>query len=188
MLRGVPTRTGRRRAGWLGPCAPSALPGGLGVSGDALDGILEVRSAYVNIDKGVFLLHARVEYPGESGHPRRAARWHHADLRSRCARRARPAFLVQRRHRRPDAAARAELPRRQRPLRGEGHQERRPDHLSQPSTRRSTTSGTWTPGRSWSSRSWTAATTPSACAPVCVAATCPRRCARSCSGRMTGRA
>jgi hypothetical protein len=31
--------------------------------GDALDGLLEVRSAYVNIDKGVFLLHARVDYP-----------------------------------------------------------------------------------------------------------------------------
>jgi hypothetical protein len=31
--------------------------------GDALDGVLEVRSAYVNINKGVFLLHARVEYP-----------------------------------------------------------------------------------------------------------------------------
>jgi hypothetical protein len=30
---------------------------------DALDGVLEVRSAYVNVDKGVFLLHARVEYP-----------------------------------------------------------------------------------------------------------------------------
>ena len=30
---------------------------------DALDGVLEVRAAYVNIDKGVFLLHARVEYP-----------------------------------------------------------------------------------------------------------------------------
>ncbi|HEV8017650.1 MAG TPA: DUF4390 domain-containing protein [Steroidobacteraceae bacterium] len=30
---------------------------------DALDGILEVRSAYVDIDKGVFLLHSRVEYP-----------------------------------------------------------------------------------------------------------------------------
>ncbi|HYM28503.1 MAG TPA: DUF4390 domain-containing protein [Steroidobacteraceae bacterium] len=30
---------------------------------DALDGILEVHSAYVNIDKGVFMLHARVEYP-----------------------------------------------------------------------------------------------------------------------------
>ncbi len=31
--------------------------------GDALDGVLEVRSAYVDIDNGVFLLHARVEYP-----------------------------------------------------------------------------------------------------------------------------
>lgn len=30
---------------------------------DALDGVLEVRSAYVDINKGVFLLHARVEYP-----------------------------------------------------------------------------------------------------------------------------
>jgi hypothetical protein len=30
---------------------------------DALDGALEVRSAYVNVDRGVFLLHARVEYP-----------------------------------------------------------------------------------------------------------------------------
>ena len=36
----------------------------LGVSyADALDGVLEVRSAFVDIDKGVFLLHARVEYP-----------------------------------------------------------------------------------------------------------------------------
>jgi Domain of unknown function (DUF4390) len=34
-----------------------------GVYADALDGVLEVRSAYVNIDNGVFLLHARVEYP-----------------------------------------------------------------------------------------------------------------------------
>ena len=31
--------------------------------GDALDGVLEVRSAYVNVDGGVFLLHARIEYP-----------------------------------------------------------------------------------------------------------------------------
>ena len=30
---------------------------------NALDGVLEVRSAYVNIDNGVFLLHARIEYP-----------------------------------------------------------------------------------------------------------------------------
>jgi hypothetical protein len=33
------------------------------VRSDALDGVLEVRSAYVNVDGGVFLLHARVEYP-----------------------------------------------------------------------------------------------------------------------------
>jgi len=30
---------------------------------DTLDGVLEVRSAFVNIDRGVFLLHAQVEYP-----------------------------------------------------------------------------------------------------------------------------
>jgi Domain of unknown function (DUF4390) len=30
---------------------------------DVRDGVLEVRSAYVNVNKGVFLLHARVEYP-----------------------------------------------------------------------------------------------------------------------------
>ena len=40
--------------------------GGLAVA-DALDGVLEVRSAYVDIDKGVFLLHARVEYPISPG-------------------------------------------------------------------------------------------------------------------------
>ena len=34
---------------------------------DALDGVLEVHSAYVDVDKGVFLLHARVEYPISSG-------------------------------------------------------------------------------------------------------------------------
>lgn len=30
---------------------------------DALDGVLEVRSAYVNVAGGVFLLHARIQYP-----------------------------------------------------------------------------------------------------------------------------
>jgi hypothetical protein len=34
-----------------------------GVYADALDGVLEVRSAYVNLDSGVYLLHATVEYP-----------------------------------------------------------------------------------------------------------------------------
>ena len=46
---------------------PAALLAGLGVAtsvfGNALDGVLAVRSAYVNIDHGVFKLHARVEYP-----------------------------------------------------------------------------------------------------------------------------
>jgi hypothetical protein len=50
---------------WRGLVAACALALPLfGVAhADALDGILEVRSAYVNIDKGVFLLHARIEYP-----------------------------------------------------------------------------------------------------------------------------
>jgi hypothetical protein len=34
---------------------------------DALDGSLSVRSAYVNVDKGVFHLHARVQYPLSAG-------------------------------------------------------------------------------------------------------------------------
>ena len=34
---------------------------------DALDGSLSVRSAYVNVDKGVFQLHARIQYPSSSG-------------------------------------------------------------------------------------------------------------------------
>jgi hypothetical protein len=34
---------------------------------DALDGVLEVRSAYVSVEGGVFLLHARIEYPVNPG-------------------------------------------------------------------------------------------------------------------------
>jgi hypothetical protein len=34
-----------------------------GARGDALDGLLEVRSAYMNVDSGVFQLFARVAYP-----------------------------------------------------------------------------------------------------------------------------
>src|ERR1700726_822105 len=33
------------------------------VCADALDGVLEVRSAYVSVEAGVYLLHARIEYP-----------------------------------------------------------------------------------------------------------------------------
>ena len=43
-------------------CAMAFAGWSLGYA-DALDGVLEVRSAYVNIDKGVFLLHARIAYP-----------------------------------------------------------------------------------------------------------------------------
>ena len=64
MLRGEPTRTGLIRGALL---ALLLLAGGVAcwrlAQADALDGVLEVRSAYVNIDRGVFLLFARVEYP-----------------------------------------------------------------------------------------------------------------------------
>ena len=63
MLRGDPTRDGLIRGGLLTTVCMMALASwGLGRA-DALDGVLEVRSAYVNLDKGVFLLHARIEYP-----------------------------------------------------------------------------------------------------------------------------
>jgi hypothetical protein len=63
MLRGDPTRNGLvlRLLALLG-CA-LGLASWTATRGAALDGILEVRSAYVNIDRGVFLLHSRVEYP-----------------------------------------------------------------------------------------------------------------------------
>jgi hypothetical protein len=62
MLRSVPTEQGVIR-----PKLLSLFGLLIGIAGlafaDALDGVLEVRSAYVNIDKGVFLLHARIDYP-----------------------------------------------------------------------------------------------------------------------------
>jgi hypothetical protein len=48
---------------WLATTLVLAFATGGTLLADALDGVLEVRSAYVNIDHGVFLLHARVEYP-----------------------------------------------------------------------------------------------------------------------------
>src|SRR5260370_15368080 len=63
MLRGDPTRDGLTRGGLLTTVGVMALASWGVAHGDALDGILEVRSAYVNLDKGVFLLHARIEYP-----------------------------------------------------------------------------------------------------------------------------
>ena len=66
MLRGQPTRDRpawdfRRLVLTLGSLVLAAAS--MFAIADALDGVLEVRSAYVNIDNGVFLLHARIEYP-----------------------------------------------------------------------------------------------------------------------------
>jgi len=63
MLRGVPTRDGLTRGRLLTTLCVMALTSWGPAYGDALDGVLEVRSAYVNLDKGVFLLHARIDYP-----------------------------------------------------------------------------------------------------------------------------
>ncbi|MDB6043386.1 MAG: hypothetical protein JWM63_1937 [Gammaproteobacteria bacterium] len=66
MLRGYPTcEPPSRDLRWLVLTIGAALLGVWSVCAyaDALDGVLEVRSAYVNVDNGVFLLHARVEYP-----------------------------------------------------------------------------------------------------------------------------
>jgi hypothetical protein len=64
MLRSDPARDGLIGRGLLTTLCVLALAAGAGrARAAALDGVLEVRSAYVNIDHGVFLLHARVEYP-----------------------------------------------------------------------------------------------------------------------------
>jgi hypothetical protein len=64
MLRGGPARDGLIGRGLLTTLCVLALTAAAGPAhADALDGVLEVQSAYVNIDHGVFLLHARVEYP-----------------------------------------------------------------------------------------------------------------------------
>jgi len=63
MLRGDPTRIGVTRARLLAIlCAMGCVLWSLALA-NALEGVLEVRSAYVNVDKGVFLLYARIEYP-----------------------------------------------------------------------------------------------------------------------------
>jgi hypothetical protein len=63
MLRADLTRDGLTRSGLLATLCAIALAAPLCCLADALDGLLEVRSAYINVDKGVFLLHARVDYP-----------------------------------------------------------------------------------------------------------------------------
>jgi len=48
---------------WLALAATMLLAPRQGIRADALDGVLEVRSAYVDVDHSVFELHARIEYP-----------------------------------------------------------------------------------------------------------------------------
>jgi uncharacterized protein DUF4390 len=63
MLRTDLTMDRSRRGALLAVFCVLVLTTGSYSLAAALDGVLEVRSAYVNINKGVFLLHARVEYP-----------------------------------------------------------------------------------------------------------------------------
>jgi hypothetical protein len=63
MLRTYLTRDRLSRGALYAAACALALAAWGSCRGDALDGVLEVRSAYVNINKGVFLLHARLEYP-----------------------------------------------------------------------------------------------------------------------------
>jgi Domain of unknown function (DUF4390) len=55
--------SGRSRALTLGLGAALLAVSGAFAFANALDGVLEVRSAYVNIDRGVIQLYARVQYP-----------------------------------------------------------------------------------------------------------------------------
>jgi hypothetical protein len=52
-----------RPAFWLALVATVLLVPREALRADALDGVLEVRSAYVDVDHSVFQLHARIEYP-----------------------------------------------------------------------------------------------------------------------------
>jgi Domain of unknown function (DUF4390) len=63
MLRRDSTGESVTRSALLAAVCAIAVAACSVAAADALDGILEVRSAYVDIDKGVFLLHSRVEYP-----------------------------------------------------------------------------------------------------------------------------
>ncbi len=63
MLRGDSAGNGVIRSALPATMCAIAVTAWSAAVADALEGILEVRSAYVDIDKGVFLLHSRVEYP-----------------------------------------------------------------------------------------------------------------------------
>lgn len=51
------------RSTWVTLAAACLALGSMLVRGDALDGVLQVRSAFVDLDHSVFQLHARIDYP-----------------------------------------------------------------------------------------------------------------------------
>jgi Domain of unknown function (DUF4390) len=57
MYRGLP------RSPWVTLAAVWLALGSVVALGDALDGVLQVRSAFVDLDHSVFQLHARIDYP-----------------------------------------------------------------------------------------------------------------------------
>jgi hypothetical protein len=61
MVRVHPKRTAASALAFFAALLIAAWPAP--ARADTLDGVLEVRSAYVNVDHGVFLLHSRVQYP-----------------------------------------------------------------------------------------------------------------------------
>ncbi|HTY92279.1 MAG TPA: DUF4390 domain-containing protein [Steroidobacteraceae bacterium] len=53
----------RVRSPWVMLAAGCMMLGGVLAVADALDGVLQVRSAFVDLDHSVFQLHARIDYP-----------------------------------------------------------------------------------------------------------------------------
>jgi hypothetical protein len=185
MLRGVPTRMGVIRKSFLGLAALLLSLAGL-VYADALDGVLEVRTAYVNIDRGVFLLHARIDYPVSAAitsalHDGITVAF---DVEARVERDRRfwfNAAVV-------DLTLHRELTYHAVSGMSCAMSGAATSRASRPSSKPWTFWGGWMRGPSWSNRSWAMARTRSVCGPACDAGTYLPHCALSCSGLTTGHA
>ena len=167
--------------------AGAGAPGG--VRADALDGLLEVRSAYVNVDDGVFQLFARVAYPVNDdiraalkdgltltfdldvGVARERRFWFDADVVEYTLRRELAYHAVSDRYVTRDVD----------PRNGEQHSYATLEEALEALG----TVDAWPILRRAAARRRTASIA-SACAPACAAAACPTRCACCCSGPTTG--